>query len=190
MQDGRILYSRWEYVDRPAIPIQSLWSINPDGTQLAGVFGNRVLSPATFMDAREIPGTDGKILCVLTAHNLTDMQDIAVTVTDVVESTPYETWAPSAPDNLFDDDKNGDGIPNGLAFLLGAVNATDDATGLLPVPTEDGSGKLVLTFQMLDSASRAVAQPRSTSSTAATSATPIHGPWSRCPMPAADPPMG
>ena len=69
MEDGRILYSRWEYVDRPAIPIQSLWSINPDGTKLAGVFGNRVLSPATFMDAREIPGSDGKILCVLTAHN-------------------------------------------------------------------------------------------------------------------------
>jgi len=69
MEDGRILYSRWEYVDRPAIPIQSLWSINPDGTKLAGVFGNRVLSPATFMDARMIPDSDGKILCVLTAHN-------------------------------------------------------------------------------------------------------------------------
>jgi len=67
--DGRIVYSRWEYVDRPAIPIQSLWSINPDGTRLAGVFGNRVLSPATLMDAREIPNSDGKILCVLTAHN-------------------------------------------------------------------------------------------------------------------------
>ena len=38
MSDGRILYARWEYVDRPAIPIQSLWSINPDGTQLEGVF--------------------------------------------------------------------------------------------------------------------------------------------------------
>ncbi len=69
MEDGRILYSRWEYVDRPAIPIQSLWSINPDGTNLSGVFGNRVLSPATFMDARVIPGTAGKILCVMTAHN-------------------------------------------------------------------------------------------------------------------------
>jgi len=67
--DGRIVYSRWEYVDRPAIPIQSLWSINPDGTGLAGVFGNRILSPATFMDAREIPGSDGTILCVLTSHN-------------------------------------------------------------------------------------------------------------------------
>ncbi len=69
MSDGRILYARWEYVDRPAIPIQSLWSINPDGTQLEGLFGNRSLSPATFMDAREIPGPGKKILCVLTAHN-------------------------------------------------------------------------------------------------------------------------
>jgi hypothetical protein len=69
MSDGRIVYSRWEYVDRPAIPIQSLWAINPDGTGLTGVFGNRVLSPATFMDAREIPGRGGEILCVLTSHN-------------------------------------------------------------------------------------------------------------------------
>ena len=68
MEDGRIIYSRWEYVDRPAIPIQGLWSINPDGTGLAGYFGNRVLSPATFMESHEIPGT-GKVLCVLTSHN-------------------------------------------------------------------------------------------------------------------------
>ncbi len=49
--DGRILYSRWEYVDKPAIPIQSLWSIRPDGTGLAGVFGNRVLSPVSASNA-------------------------------------------------------------------------------------------------------------------------------------------
>ena len=42
MRDGRILFSRWEYVDRPAIPIQSLWAINPDGTGLSGVFGNQI----------------------------------------------------------------------------------------------------------------------------------------------------
>jgi len=66
--DGRIIFSRWEYVDRPAIPIQSLWSINPDGTGLSGVYGNRVLSPATFMEAKPIPGTM-KLLCVLTSHN-------------------------------------------------------------------------------------------------------------------------
>ena len=68
MDDGRIIYSRWEYVDRPAIPIQALWSINPDGTALSAVFGNRVLTPATFMEARSIPGSDN-LLCVLTSHN-------------------------------------------------------------------------------------------------------------------------
>lgn len=69
MADGRILFSRWEYVDRPAIPIQSLWAIYPDGTLLSGVFGNRVLCPATFMEAKDIPGMPGKILCVMTSHN-------------------------------------------------------------------------------------------------------------------------
>jgi hypothetical protein len=69
LESGKVIFSRWEYVDRPAIPIQSLWTINPDGTRLEGFFGNRVLSPATFMDAREIPGSKGKILCVLTSHN-------------------------------------------------------------------------------------------------------------------------
>ena len=41
LDDGRIIYTRWEYVDRGACPIQSLWTINPDGTGLAGFFGNR-----------------------------------------------------------------------------------------------------------------------------------------------------
>ncbi|MBL7220943.1 MAG: hypothetical protein ISS69_12565 [Phycisphaerae bacterium] len=68
LDDGRIVYSRWEYIDRPAIPIQSLWAINPDGTNVSGVFGNRAISPGTFMEAHSIPGTR-KILCVLTSHN-------------------------------------------------------------------------------------------------------------------------
>jgi hypothetical protein len=68
LDDGRLIYSRWEYVDKPAIPIQSLWTINPDGTGLAGYYGNRVISPGTFMEARSIPGTD-LILCTMTGHN-------------------------------------------------------------------------------------------------------------------------
>ncbi len=68
LPDGRILYSRWEYVDRPAIPIQSMWSINPDGTGLAVYFGNRVLTPGTFMEGRAVPGTD-KVICTMTGHN-------------------------------------------------------------------------------------------------------------------------
>ena len=65
--DGRILYTRWEYVDKSPLAIQSLWTIHPDGTGLAVVYGNRVLSPATFIEARQIPGTQ-KLLCTMTGH--------------------------------------------------------------------------------------------------------------------------
>jgi len=68
LPDGRILYSRWEYVDRPAIPVQSLWTIHPDGTGLSVYYGNRVLSPASILEAKAVPGTT-KILATLTAHN-------------------------------------------------------------------------------------------------------------------------
>jgi len=68
LNDGRIIYGRWEYVDRPAIPIQSLWTINPDGTMLQGFYGNRVLDPATFIEPQPIPGSRA-VLCTLTGHN-------------------------------------------------------------------------------------------------------------------------
>jgi hypothetical protein len=68
LNDGRIIYTRWEYVDRAACPIQSLWTINPDGTGLAGYYANRVLSPGTFMDARPIPDTD-EVIATATNHN-------------------------------------------------------------------------------------------------------------------------
>jgi len=68
LDDGRIIYCRWEYVDRPAIPIQSLWTINPDGTNLKVFYGNRTLSPATFMEARQIPDTS-LVVCTMTGHN-------------------------------------------------------------------------------------------------------------------------
>ena len=68
LNDGRIIYTRWEYVDRAACPIQSLWAINPDGTALAGFYGNRVISPGTFMDAQPVPNTN-MILATATNHN-------------------------------------------------------------------------------------------------------------------------
>lgn len=68
LADGKIVYTRWEYVDRPACPIQSLWTINPDGTELAGFYGNRVISPGTFMDAQPIPGTN-QVIATATNHN-------------------------------------------------------------------------------------------------------------------------
>ena len=66
LPDGRVLYMRWEYVDRAACPIQSLWALNPDGTGLTGVYGNRVFSPGTFMDAQPVPDS-GLIMATATS---------------------------------------------------------------------------------------------------------------------------
>ncbi len=66
--DGRIIFTRWEYVDRPACPIQSLWAMNADGTGLAGYYGNRVIAPGTFMDAQPIPGGN-RVIALATNHN-------------------------------------------------------------------------------------------------------------------------
>jgi len=68
LPDGRILYSRWEYVDRPAIPIQKIWAMHPDGTGLRLFYGNRVLCPASLLEARPVPGTD-LAMCTFASHN-------------------------------------------------------------------------------------------------------------------------
>ncbi|NTV37822.1 MAG: hypothetical protein HGA82_01285, partial [Anaerolineales bacterium] len=39
MPDGRILYDRWEYVDRNFGDAQGLWTVNPDGTSHAPIEG-------------------------------------------------------------------------------------------------------------------------------------------------------
>lgn len=68
MNDGKIMYCRWEYVDRCQIPCQGLWAQNPDGTGLTHLFGGRMLTPVTISEAKSVPGTN-KIIATLTGHN-------------------------------------------------------------------------------------------------------------------------
>ena len=68
LPDGRILYTRWEYLDKSAIFVQSLWSIMPDGTGARQVYGNNLIHPVSMLQARTIPGSK-KIACILSAHN-------------------------------------------------------------------------------------------------------------------------
>lgn len=66
LPDGRILYDRWEYVDRNFGDAQGLWTSNPDGTNHAIYWGNNTTSPGGVIDARPIPGTN-KVIAVLAA---------------------------------------------------------------------------------------------------------------------------
>lgn len=62
LPDGRVLYMRWEYVDRSRVKYHHLWTMNPDGTGQMVFYGN--MHPGTVMlDAKPVPGTD-KVLAV------------------------------------------------------------------------------------------------------------------------------
>jgi len=57
LDDGRILYTRWEYTDKELMRIQSLWTVNPDGTNTSVFYGNQSYWPDMLIEARQIPGS-------------------------------------------------------------------------------------------------------------------------------------
>jgi len=57
MNDGRVIYTRWEYTDKPLWRAQKLWTINPDGTRVNTFWGNQSVWPDVVKDARAIPGS-------------------------------------------------------------------------------------------------------------------------------------
>ena len=55
MDDGRIIYTRWEYSDRTAGYLHSLFVMNPDGTNQTEFYGNNSQFPAALLHARASP---------------------------------------------------------------------------------------------------------------------------------------
>ncbi|NUQ60956.1 MAG: hypothetical protein HUU20_00600 [Pirellulales bacterium] len=71
LPDGRILYMRWEYVDRSQVHYHHLWTMNPDGTGQTVFFGN--LHPGdVYIDAKPIPGSDRVALIKSPGHGATE----------------------------------------------------------------------------------------------------------------------
>lgn len=66
--DGRILYARWDYIDRFNGHFMSLWSTNPDGTNSQLVYGNFTKKPQCIFEAQPIPNSR-KLVFTATAHH-------------------------------------------------------------------------------------------------------------------------
>ncbi len=68
ISDGRVIYQRWEYVDRSRVSFHHLWTSNLDGTGQMIYYGN--MHPGTVMiDAKPIPGSDGKVVAVFSPRH-------------------------------------------------------------------------------------------------------------------------
>ena len=68
MNDGRILYTRWEYVDKGAVSAKCLWAMHPDGTRSVEVYGNDIALPPTLLHGRAIPGHSDRFVVLGTPH--------------------------------------------------------------------------------------------------------------------------
>ena len=66
--DGRIVYTRWDYVDRDAAKHHGLWLTNPDGTNATSLFGNYTYEVNACYQARAIPGSN-KYVFIIGGHH-------------------------------------------------------------------------------------------------------------------------
>ena len=68
LDDGRVIYTRWDYNDRGQVYPQPLFVMNPDGTEQTEMYGNNSFFPTSILHARGISGT-GKIVGILSGHH-------------------------------------------------------------------------------------------------------------------------
>jgi len=77
LENGSVIYTRWDYNDRGQVFPQALFSMNPDGTAQTEYYGNNSWFPTVINHARGIPGT-GKVLAVVHGHHTWQAGELAI----------------------------------------------------------------------------------------------------------------
>ena len=68
MPDGRIMYTRWEYIDKGAVAAKCLWAMKPDGSASVEIYGNDIALPPSFIQGRPIPEAPNKFVFLGAPH--------------------------------------------------------------------------------------------------------------------------
>ena len=69
MENGQILYQRWEYADIPHSNSRIMFTMNPDGTNQRAYYGSNSYFPTSYFDARPIPGRPSAMAGIVTGHH-------------------------------------------------------------------------------------------------------------------------
>lgn len=129
--------------DTSAITIGTITETSP------GVFTVQVTPTSAGTLILQIPTT---ALLTDVASNALDNDPALLDDTTITVQTQYEAWAGGA---LFYDDANGDGVDNGLAFLLGASGPSGAVTQ--PTVTQSGGSLILSNFLSRNDANRGTA---------------------------------
>ncbi|MEG2464514.1 MAG: SUMF1/EgtB/PvdO family nonheme iron enzyme [Kiritimatiellia bacterium] len=69
MDDGKVMYVRWEYCDLSHFFSRIIMTMRPDGTRQLAYFGSNGFWPNHYGDPLPIPGANGQFICVATGHH-------------------------------------------------------------------------------------------------------------------------
>jgi len=69
LNNGRVLYTRWEYADTPHSNTRLLFHMNPDGTGQMEYLGSGSYWPNSFFYARPIPGHPTRVVAIIGGHH-------------------------------------------------------------------------------------------------------------------------
>jgi len=84
MPDGRILWMRWDYINRPVIPTFGLWTTRPDGAAATHFFGSYTPNPCRICQPRPIPDSH-KLVATTAGHHTIHAGSLILIDRDVAE---------------------------------------------------------------------------------------------------------
>jgi len=98
LHDGRVVYTRWDYINRHDTLYQSLWTTRPDGTATAHFYGNNTRNPCMIAEAKAIPGSHRVVATAMAHHSYTSGSIIVIDPLKGLDGAePIRRITPEAP---------------------------------------------------------------------------------------------
>ncbi|MBE3068754.1 MAG: hypothetical protein IMZ66_00800, partial [Planctomycetes bacterium] len=69
LENGQVVYTRWEYTDTPHYFTRLLFTMNPDGSNQTEFYGSNSYWPNAMYWARPIPGQPTRVVCIVSGHH-------------------------------------------------------------------------------------------------------------------------
>jgi len=86
LNDGRVVFTRWEYTNRHEMLFHMLWQCRPDGSNVSHFFGNDMLHPMMMVEASAIPGTH-RVVTTAQGHHSYNTGTTVILDTNIGENT-------------------------------------------------------------------------------------------------------
>lgn len=69
MNNGRVMYTRWEYTDLTHYYSRIVMHMNPDGTEVKALYGSGAMFPNSTFDVQPLPGQGSAFVGIISGHH-------------------------------------------------------------------------------------------------------------------------